>query len=186
MRCARARSASTPAPRRALHARPALSAAALPAAALPHAFFVCVGSGPRDYADRLKALARSLGLDDRLLWAGERGDIRAACNAFDVATSSSAYGEGFSNAICEAMACGVPVAATGVGDASVIVGDTGEIVPVRRPDLLSAAWVRLRQRLNETPGLGAAARGRVVSNFSVKAMVRETESVLLRVAGGAR
>ena len=66
---------------------------------------------PADYRDELAALARSLGLGDRLVWAGENGNLNAAYNAFDIATLSSAFGEGFPNVVGEAMACGIPVVA---------------------------------------------------------------------------
>ena len=152
----------------------------------PQARFVCVGGGAASYIGELKAQALSLGLDSCLVWAGERTDARSANNAFDIAVSSSSYGEGFSNAICEAMACGVPVAATAVGDAAAIVGETGEVVPPGRALLLAAAWVRLRHRLAQNPDLGATARARILANFSVNAMVLETEAVLLRVSGQTR
>src|SRR5262245_56352612 len=71
----------------------------------PEARFVCVGDGPPKYRDELEALARSLGLEDRLLWAGESGNVIAAYNAFDIATLPSAFGEGFPNVVGEAMAC---------------------------------------------------------------------------------
>jgi glycosyltransferase involved in cell wall biosynthesis len=132
----------------------------------------------------LEQLANALGLASRVLWAGESVDTKAACNAFDIATLSSAFGEGFPNVIGEAMACGVPVAATDVGDVRRIVGTLGEVVPPGRPDLLCAAWRRLRQRLALEPGLREAARSAIVSNYSVDAMVQRSEDILARLVAG--
>lgn len=145
--------------------------------------FVCVGSGPTAYRENLEARAKSLGLAERLVWAGEIGDARLIANAFDIATLSS-VAEGFSNVICEAMACGVPVAATDVGDNAAIIGRFGEIVPPRRPDLLSAAWARLRRRLADEPKLGEMARGQIASRYGLDAMVDATEKILERVRAG--
>jgi glycosyltransferase involved in cell wall biosynthesis len=146
--------------------------------------FVCVGDGPARYRDQIKALARSLGLDDCVIWAGETGNLKAAYNAFDIATLSSAFGEGFPNVIGEAMACGIPVVATDVGDARLIVGEFGELVPVRRPELLCSGWARLRQRLAQNSVSRAALRDSIVANYGVDTMVQRTAEIFgLLMAG---
>ena len=147
----------------------------------PDARFVCVGDGPPRYRDELRALARSLGLDDRLVWAGESGNVNAAYNAFDIATLPSAFGEGFPNVVGEAMACGIPVAGTDTGDVRSIVGESGEVVPPRQPELLCEAWARLRQRLAQDPGLRDAVRNSVVARYSVDAMVDRTEDIFTQL-----
>jgi glycosyltransferase involved in cell wall biosynthesis len=146
--------------------------------------FVCVGGGPAAYRLQLTTLADSLGLADRVVWLREIGDIKAAYNAFDIATLSSAFGEGFPNMVGEAMACGVPVAATDVGDVRIITGEVGEVVPPKNPDLLCAAWRRLRQRLAQDPGLRNDARDRIVANYSLDTMVRRTEDALSQLMAG--
>ena len=148
----------------------------------PDVQFVCVGQGAVAYQGHLRDLAKTLGIESRVIWTGARTDMTDIYNAFDIATSSSAFGEGFSNAIGEAMACAIPVVATDVGDSRRIVGDSGEIVPIRQPEALAAAWARLRQRMTQDPQVGAFARARIVENFSVDAMVENTESLLLSVS----
>jgi glycosyltransferase involved in cell wall biosynthesis len=142
--------------------------------------FVCVGDGP--LREEIKQRADSLGLADRILWVGELAEMRAAYNTFNLATLSSAFGEGFPNVIGEAMACGIPVAATDIGDAHLIVGGLGEVVPPGNPDLLCAAWRRLRARLAQEPALGDAVRGAIVANYGLEVMVRRTEDILSGLA----
>ena len=177
-----------------------LQAAAMLARQHADVRFVCVGSGPSAYRDELHALATSLGLTNhpadrladrltcrltcRLTWAGEIGDMNAAYNAFDLATLSSAFGEGFPNVVGEAMACGIPVVATDVGDVRPIIGELGEVVAPKQPDLLCAGWTRLRQRLAQDPGLREAARGAIIANYGLDTMVRRTEDVLARLVAG--
>ena len=131
-----------------------------------------------------RGLAGSLGLDRYLIWAGEMDNLRGVYNAFDIATLSSAFGEGFPNVIGEAMACGVPVAATDVGDARLIVGEFGEVVPPRQPELLCAGWVRLRQRLAQEATFRDAMRQSIVTNYGVDMMVERTAHALALLVAG--
>jgi glycosyltransferase involved in cell wall biosynthesis len=152
----------------------------------PDARFVCVGDGSAAYRNELRALSNSLGLADRVVWAGEIGDVKAAYNAFDIATLSSAFGEGFPNVVGEAMACGIPVVATDIGDVRPIVGEQGETVPPKAPKLLCAGWDRLRRRLAKDPGLRRSARDAIVANYGLDVMVRRTENVLSQLVANRR
>lgn len=141
--------------------------------------FVGVGTGPDDYAALLREKSRSLGLDGRMIWAGPRGDLPAVYNALDLLVSSSAFGEGFSNALGEAMACGVPCVATDVGDARQILGDTGVVVPPCDPEGLAGGIMASMKRLRlEGATLQAVVRKQVKENFSVDTLVRRTSGAL--------
>jgi glycosyltransferase involved in cell wall biosynthesis len=151
----------------------------------PDARFVCVGDGPAAYRRQLEALARSRGLADRMLWAGEMSDLRRVYNAFDIATLSSAFGEAFPNVVGEAMACGIPVVATDVGDTALVIGDCGEVVPPRQSDRLSAAWARIRQRLaQDAVSLRTDLRARIVAHYDVNTMVGKTDQLLSALCAG--
>jgi glycosyltransferase involved in cell wall biosynthesis len=141
--------------------------------------FVSVGTGPEDYAANLREQARRLGLNGRIIWAGPRGDLPAVYNALDLLVSSSAFGEGFSNVLGEAMACGVPCVATDVGDAREILGDSHTVAPPRNPDALVESVAALLGRLRtDGASRGASARKRIAENYSVEALVQRTKLAL--------
>jgi len=91
--------------------------------------------------------------------------------AFDAAVSASA-GESFPNTVGEAMSCGVPCVVTDVGDAALLVGDTGRVVRPGDPEAMARS---LEEIVNMPPAqrarLGAAARERIEQQFSMKKMV---------------
>jgi glycosyltransferase involved in cell wall biosynthesis len=148
-----------------------LEAAARVASAQDAARFVAIGSGPAAYAARLERHPAAKRLGGRLVWAGDVDDMAAAYNALDALVLSST-GEGFPNAVAEAMACGVPCAVTDAGDAARIVAGTGRVVPTADPDALAAAMMDL-----PAPPL-PAARERIARAYSVEAMCAATEELL--------
>ena len=151
-------------------------AAKLVAEALPAARFIVVGGGNDNFRAGLQRLVSELGLSNHVVWAGARRDMPEVYSALDVAISASAFGEGFSNAIGEAMACGVPCVATDVGDAADIMGDCGRLVPPRDADRLAAAIVATIG--SDRPVIGRRSRERIAANFSGGALADRTGAAL--------
>ena len=157
-----------------------LRAAAFLANSRADARFACIGAGPERYTSDLKTLAGELGLGEKVIWPGFiLRDMPAAYNALDICCSSSSFGEGTSNAIAEAMACGVPCVVTDVGDSKLIIGETGVLVPPKNPEALSAGFAVMAERLNENPQLPHAVRERIESRLGIAALVRKTSESLL-------
>lgn len=131
----------------------------------PDAVGVWVGGG--DLAERVGRLTRSAS-GPRVVLAGERADIPEILPAFDVFALPSRY-EGLPTAIVEAMTCGIPVVATAVnavGDV-VVPGETGLLVPPRRPDLLAEAVDYLLTSPDAAARMAANARERLGTRFNV-------------------
>ena len=102
-------------------------------------------------------------------------------NALDIATLCSAYGEGFPNAVGEGMAMALPFVTTDVGDAAIVVGDQGTVVPVFAPTALAAAWRRFAKMSPQgRAAAGADARTRIVTCFPRKSMIDKTSAPLRR------
>jgi glycosyltransferase involved in cell wall biosynthesis len=137
--------------------------------------FVCVGQGDESHAAMLRQRAEEAGLAARLVWAGRQDDMPSVYNALDICCLSSMT-EGFPNVLGEAMACGVPCVTTDVGDAAMIVGDTGIVVPPSNPEELADGLIRMasRVRSEDVPDV----RSSILSHFSVERMVQATEDVL--------
>jgi glycosyltransferase involved in cell wall biosynthesis len=91
--------------------------------------------------DKLVSLATSLGLHDRIIWAGMRPNHELApyYNAADVACVPS-HMEGVPNTALEALACGIPVVGTRVGGIpEVLTAATGLLVESGQPQQLAEA-----------------------------------------------
>ncbi|HEY3520624.1 MAG TPA: glycosyltransferase [Rhodanobacteraceae bacterium] len=155
-----------------------LRMAALLATGDPRWRFVCVGGGKPDFIRATRAEVEQLGLHERVIWAGPQDDMAAVYSALDVVVSTS-YGEGFSNVIAEAMACGRPCVVTRVGDSAAIAGDAGIAVPPRDAEALCEAVIRMHERLlAERQALAQSARLRIVEQFGIDHLIEQTETAL--------
>lgn len=118
---------------------------------------VIVGGGALDA--ELRALAQSLDLAARVHFAGPVTDTSQSYAAFDVFALSSRT-EQMPMVLLEAMACGLPVVATDVGDVRRILPAEGQpfVVPARDPEAFASALRVLREDAGLRQRLGAANR----------------------------
>lgn len=132
---------------------------------------VLVGTGMTSENPALMHLVHQQQLEARLILAGPYDDIPAVMNALDIHVLSS-RGEAFPNVVAESMACGTPCVVTDVGDAALIVGDTGWVVAPADARSLAAALENsmLALALHGKDALGQRARQRIVGDFSLERM----------------
>jgi glycosyltransferase involved in cell wall biosynthesis len=163
-----------------------LSAAAAVGAVHPDAHFILCGEGMSSRNAELAEMIAPHGLGNYLHVLGRRDDMPRVTAAFDIAVSSSAFGEGFSNALGEALACGVPAVATDVGDSALIVGDAGRIVAPGDPVLLTGAINELVALGPEGRArLGVAARARIGRDYGLAAIAARYQALYDVVLGPA-
>ncbi|HEY5803118.1 MAG TPA: glycosyltransferase [Lysobacter sp.] len=138
--------------------------------AAPHVRLVLVGDGP--LLARVQDRMSALGIADAVVLLSFRDDVEAVLPALDALVLASSS-EGMSNAILEAMACGLPVIATAVGGNLHLVQHetTGLLVPPRDPISLAAAMQTLTRSPQLGQRMGVAARARIEREFSLDAMV---------------
>jgi glycosyltransferase involved in cell wall biosynthesis len=143
---------------------------------------VIIGRGLDESNRALCTLVRESGLGSRVSLLGKRTDVPELIAGFDVAVLSSAWGEGFPNALGEALASGVPCVATDVGDCSWVVGPHGIIVPPRQSEALANAVGRLIDLGSDARHqLGLAGRARILEHFSIQEVARQYEALYRRV-----
>ncbi len=131
------------------------------------ACLVLAGTGVDQANLDLTGLICALGIADRVVLLGPRSDMPRLYNALDLYVLSS-KSESFPNVLGEASACGVPSITTDVGDAGLIVGNTGWVVPSANAEALSGALREvLSLKSQERRLLGARARQHVVDRFGI-------------------
>ncbi|MGH2726269.1 MAG: glycosyltransferase, partial [Actinomycetota bacterium] len=86
--------------------------------------------------------------------------------------------------ILEAMASGLPVVATDVGDVRRIVehGVTGLVVPAKRPELLADALGQLLTDPGKRRAMGAAGRDVAAGHFTTARMINEIDALYGQLA----
>lgn len=157
-----------------------LEAAAMVKGKQATARFLCVWDGDPLEQQRLAELSRRLGLGETVLWTRGDRDMGRFYNAMDVVVSASRYGEGFSNTIAEAMACGRRCVVTDAGDSARLVEGVGIVVPPSDSSKL-AAGILTALTTPYCKEHSIRTRRRILSLYSVDAMVNGTLDHLLQL-----
>ncbi|MGW6172555.1 glycosyltransferase [Arthrobacter sp. NPDC055138] len=140
-------------------------------------------------AQRLRGLARELGVEDQLVLRGQLSQehIPPVLRSADVVICAPWY-EPFGIVPLEAMACGVPVVAASVGGLidTVVDRKTGLHVPPRDPQAVADAVAELLANPQLRRELGQAGHQRVATRYSWDRVAADTEKAYhLAISQGA-
>ncbi len=141
--------------------------------------FVIVGSKETAYFDKVWAIVQELGIGEKVHCLGNRNDVPLILPSLDVFVLSSLH-EGFSNALLEAMATGLPVIAPASGgNPEIVDANTGILFLPGDAEDLAKAVLRLLENDGEARELGRRAKERVRSRFSVEGMIGRYERLFV-------
>jgi glycosyltransferase involved in cell wall biosynthesis len=146
---------------------------------------LAVGGGPLLGQWRERIAHSELG--PRTTFAGSVADVLPYLWAMDVGCLTPGSNEGFSNAVIEQMAVGLPMIVSDVGGnaEAVIDGKTGCVIPPRDSAKLRDALTALYRDRARAESMGRAARIRVQERFSLQRMCAEHERLYLSLCAGA-
>lgn len=150
---------------------------------VPSARLAIIGDG--ELRAELERNVDALGMSHAVHFLGDRSDVPSLLVGFDVFVLSSKT-EGYSIALLEASAAGVPMIVTDVGGNREIVADgvTGRLVPHGDPARYAAAWVELMQNAPLRTRLGEGAKQWADSHASVHAMHASYDALYRSLARG--
>lgn len=149
----------------------------------PDCQFLVVGdaleSDYDSFKTEIKALIEELGLTERVVFMGFRSDIPELLDCMDVFVLAS-YREGMPRSIIEAMAMSKPVVATNIRGCreEVVDGKTGFLVPMKDPEALSKAIMKLLKNKDLAKTMGIEGRKRAEEVFSEKKVIQRQLEVM--------
>jgi len=146
-------------------------------------FLFCLG---RDdgIAAQLQSQIDAEGLRENIRLMGARSDVPDFLRMADIGVLCS-HEEGFSNAILEGMAAGLPMVVTDVGGnaEAVVDGQTGYVVPPHDSAALGEALLKMADNSSRT-AMGEAGRQRTRERFSMSACIDAYEALYREVGAG--
>ena len=147
-------------------------------------WFVIVGDGPEEEA--LRAQARELGIAERVIFTGYRGDVERMFAMADVVVLTSLW-EGLPRVLVQAAAVGRPAVSFACDGAREIIDDdtNGWVVPMRDVEAVGDRMQRLVDHPEERRRMGEAARAKVNASWTVESMVEQIDTLYRRLLPGA-
>ncbi len=154
-----------------------LDAAAIVAAEDEHAKFIIMGGGSLD--EELRARARTLGLDGKVLFTGFVSDITPYVNIMDLNINCSYGTETSSLALSEGFSLSKPAVATLYGGNPYMVadGENGLLVPIKDAPKLADAIIRIKDDPELYKKMSEAAYKRYNEKFTALHMTRQLEKI---------
>ena len=162
-----------------------LSALGQAAPDLPQDWRLLIVGRDEGIASSLQTQAAELGLERNITFLDTRNDVPEILNACDIGILCS-HQEGFSNAVLEGMASGLPMIVTDVGGnaEAVIDGECGIVVPPHDPARLAEAIVRLANDPALRARLGDAGRRRMTAHFALERSIEAYDALYRALQSG--
>lgn len=137
---------------------------------------VIAGDGPE--AEGMLARARELGIEGSIEFLGAVDDVPAV-HARGYVYAQPSFQEGMPNSVLEAMASGLPVAATHIsGNVDLVFeGDNGLLVPAGDAPAMARALVTLLADRELARRMGQRSRARVTERYGLDAVIGELISM---------
>ncbi len=139
---------------------------------------LCVGDDCRGVRSSLEVQVAECGLTQHITFLGSRNDVAEILHCSDIAILSS-HEEGFSNAVLEGMAAGLPSIVTNVGGNSEAIRNNvdGLVVPKKSIEKMSAAIIQLANNAELRTLMGDSARKRIEDLFSMDQCIRNYQDL---------
>ena len=153
--------------------------------AIPSLKVLAVGAGPLLEEHRQRVASSALG--SRVLFAGDVGDVLPYLWAMDVGCLTPGRNEGFSNAVIEQMAVGLPMIVSNVGGnaEAVVDGVNGRVIPPLDAAAFAAALLAMHGDHARLTAMGRASRARAEERFSLQFMCAQHARLYLALCAQA-
>lgn len=145
----------------------------------PNTLFFIAGDGP--IRVELEELAKTLGVESKIIFAGFCHNIPAVLSIIDIFVAPSLT-EGSPLGIIEAMAMGKPIVASNVGGIIEILKDkeTGILIPTENPIALAEKILYLLDNKNEMRSIGTRAL-QESKKYDICVYVKNLEEIYLQI-----
>jgi len=147
-----------------------------------NARFLVIGSGGRDYVEKMHEIVKSSpALEKSVSFTGNIWNIPEAMSALDVLVMPSNW-EAFPRVVIEGMTMGKVVIATDVGDVNYMIdhGKNGFVVPPRDLAALKKAMIEMLRNREQLHSIAAHARQKAMKKFTQEIHVENMQKVFQR------
>lgn len=152
-----------------------IKASAIVSQSIENVSFLIIGDGC--LRNELVELAKTLNVNNEIIFAGQRNDIASLLQIIDIGVLTS-DSEGFSNSIIEYMAAGIPTVATDVGGNRELIENNidGFLTPSDNPQLVADAILKLINDEKLRVTMGNTSKQKIHQRFSLEKMIKNLEN----------
>jgi glycosyltransferase involved in cell wall biosynthesis len=152
----------------------------------PNLKLMIVGEG--ELKNKLIQLSKDNNINDKVIFTGARNDVSDILSAFDIFTQFSidAGGETFPVAIIEALAAGLPVVGSRVGDIEYLIDydKNGYLVEPENVAMFNESLLKLIEDDIARKEMGKASLKKFINEFTLDKMIDNMEDVYKKVITG--